>query len=276
MNGSSSDDVTTRLGRLHVDQAGFGPPMVLWHSLFLDSRSWGSLIDAFAAHRRVIVVDGPCHGRSGMPDHDFTTDDCAEAAAEVLDALRVTDPVDWVGNAWGGHVGILLALRSPDRVRTLTTIGTPLRALSLRERIAKVIPLVTLYRFTGANQFVGAALGDSLLGSEAVAAQPDQAQVTMDAFRRADRSAMLRAMRSVMLRRRSLEHLVSSVTVPTLMIAARDDTMGWGPADADKAVATMPNGRSLAVAGGGHTAPLLLGPDLIATTVLEFCESACR
>lgn len=276
MNASSSDCVSTGLGRLHVDQAGFGPPMVLWHSLFVDSRSWGSLIDAFAAHRRVIVVDGPCHGRSGMPDQDFTPDDCAEAAVEVLDALGITDPVDWVGNAWGGHVGILLAVRSPDRVRTLTTIGTPLRALSPRERIAKVIPLVTLYRFTGANRFVSAALTDSLLGAEAVAAQPDQATITMDAFRRADRSAMLRAMRSVMLRRRSIEHLVSRVTVPTLMIAARDDTMGWRPADAEKAVATMPNGRSLAVAGDGHIAPLLLGPDLIATTVLEFCESACR
>lgn len=32
--------VATGLGRLHVQRQGSGPVTVLWHSLFLDSRSW--------------------------------------------------------------------------------------------------------------------------------------------------------------------------------------------------------------------------------------------
>jgi hypothetical protein len=44
---TSSDSalVPTSLGRLNVGQAGVGPPALLWHSLWVDSRSWGSLVD---------------------------------------------------------------------------------------------------------------------------------------------------------------------------------------------------------------------------------------
>ena len=45
-------------------------------------------------------------------------------------SLGLTDPVDWVGNAWGGHVGIRLATGA--RLRTLTTIGTPVQGFTLR------------------------------------------------------------------------------------------------------------------------------------------------
>ena len=39
-----------------------------------------------------------------------------------------SEPVDWVGNAWGGHVGIVFAATWPDRCRTLVTFGTPIQA----------------------------------------------------------------------------------------------------------------------------------------------------
>jgi hypothetical protein len=32
----------------------------------------------------------------------------------VLDAVSVPKPVDWLGNAWGGHVGLTPAANSPD------------------------------------------------------------------------------------------------------------------------------------------------------------------
>ncbi|HEX3732365.1 MAG TPA: alpha/beta hydrolase, partial [Mycobacteriales bacterium] len=36
--------VPTSLGRLNVGQVGAGPPALLWHSLWVDSRSWGPLV----------------------------------------------------------------------------------------------------------------------------------------------------------------------------------------------------------------------------------------
>jgi pimeloyl-ACP methyl ester carboxylesterase len=58
----------------------------------------------------------------------YTMEECAAAASTVLDVLGISEPVDWVGNAWGGHVGVIFATTSPARCRTLVTLGTPVQA----------------------------------------------------------------------------------------------------------------------------------------------------
>ncbi|MGK2866700.1 MAG: alpha/beta fold hydrolase, partial [Mycobacterium sp.] len=105
--------IATDTGRLHVEVLGAGPPVMLWHSLFLDSRSWCGAAEELARTRQVVVIDGPSHGRSEPIVRDFTFADCVTAAEAVLDDLGVAGPVDWVGNAWGGHVGIQLAVHRP-------------------------------------------------------------------------------------------------------------------------------------------------------------------
>src|SRR6476620_306982 len=158
--------VSTDLGRLHVRRTGTGPPVVLWHSLFVDSRSWGPLVDVMARDRTVYTIDGPSHGKSEAVHRDFAFEYCVAAAEQALDRLGLTEPVDWVGNAWGGHVGIRLAAADHPRLRTLTTIGTPVQGFTLGEKLTTAWPLVTMYRFTGANGFIMEQLFDSLLGAQ--------------------------------------------------------------------------------------------------------------
>lgn len=264
------DLVQTRLGRLYVRRAGSGPAAVLWHSLFVDSRSWGPLFGELARHRTVVAIDGPCHGSSEPLTRDFSYDECTQAAAEALDELGIGEPVDWVGSSWGGHIGILLAATQPQRIRTLTTIGTPVQALSPRFRLTKAWPLVALYRLSGPSQFLCNELSDALLGPEAVAAQPDQAAITMDAFRQADRTGMYHAARSMMLKRPSVSDRLSRITAPTLMLAARGDDEGWPLHEAEAACASMPNARAVEVSGDARVAPLLLDAGLIARTLAGF------
>ena len=132
----SPDFVSTDLGRLHVRRSGTGPPVVLWHSLFVDSRSWGPLVGrTWPRDRTVYTIDGPSHGKSEAMRRDFTFEELVAAAEQALDRLGLTEPVDWVGNAWGGHIGIRLATGS--RLRTLTTIGTPVQGFTLGEKLTK-------------------------------------------------------------------------------------------------------------------------------------------
>ena len=214
-----SAKVATPLGGLYVTDLGAGPGAMFWHSLFVDQASWRLVIDALGAGRRVLLVDAPNHGRSDAVDRDFSIDDCAVAAGAVLDHLGITEPVDWVGNALGGHIGITLAAQQPDRVRTLVTIGTPVEGFGALEKWTRILPLVQIYRAFGPAA-VDRLLTTALLGPEAVAAQPDQAWTTMEAFRRADRHAMLRAMRCLMVHRRSLRHEIERITCPTLLLVA--------------------------------------------------------
>lgn len=274
MNTPRPDFVTTELCRLHVGCTGSGPPVVLWHSLFVDSRSWGPLVAALARDRTVYTIDGPSHGKSAPVHRDFTFEECAAAAVAVLDRLGLAEPVDWVGNAWGGHVGVRIAATEPSRLRTLTTIGTPIRAFTPREKWTKGWPLVGLYRFTGATGFITRQLSDSLLGPESVAAQPDQAATIMESFRSADRNGMVHAMRSMMLRRAGIEDLLPRIAVPTLVMSVRDDVMGWRPGEARTTCAVIPDCRVEEVAGTGHISPLLIDRERILGLVTEFWASA--
>jgi pimeloyl-ACP methyl ester carboxylesterase len=95
-----------------------------------------------------VIIDGPGHGRSAAPQHRYTLEDCAAAALDVLDNLEVTGPVDWVGNAWGGHVGLVFASSYPQRCRSLVTLGTPVDRYRGVER-AKVTALYAVYGLLG-------------------------------------------------------------------------------------------------------------------------------
>src|ERR1700722_12318178 len=266
---SDSSLVPTSLGRLNVGQAGSGPPALLWHSLWVDSRSWGSLVDSLGAQRRLVIIDGPGYGRSDPIHRDFTLDDCARAAAEVIDHLDISEPVDWVGNAWGGHVGITLAADQPHRLHSLVTIAAPLLPVGARQRWTQTYPLAVLYRLTGPNRLITKALFESLLGADAIKAYPDRAANMIRGFTEADRGSIRRTVR-FMHRWQSLTDTLPRVTVPTLFLTGDLDDQHWRPADAHAAAATMPNAQVVALTGAGHVGPLLVDADLIARTVTEF------
>jgi pimeloyl-ACP methyl ester carboxylesterase len=260
-----TDLVPTRLGPLAVRQAGSGPPALLWHSLFVDSTSWQRLVPPLAVRRRLVLVDGPGHGGSPGPKTSYTLDDCAAAARDVLDALGIDDPVDWLGNAWGGHVGIPFAAAHPDRIRSLVAVGTPVHRLAPGER-GQMTAGLAAYRVAGPVGPLLRVIERALLGS---GAPPADARVVSDAVRRADRRGLAQAIRSVSLDRPDLTRSLPSVRVPTLLVAAASDP-GWTPAQAAAAARLLPRGAATTVPGAGHVAPLLQDVDLLTDLVTHF------
>lgn len=270
MDALSPDTVPTSLGPLHVQALGSGPVAVLWHSLFVDSTTWERLIGPLSARRRLILIDGPSHGRSAPAQRLFTLDECAAAAVQVLDNLGIDEPVDWVGNAWGGHVGILFAAAHPDRVRSLTAIGTPLHALRSTER-RRNGALVALYRAVGPLDLLAKPVCTALLGPDAQTTDPNACQLVANAFRRPDRKGMYLAMRSAMLRRQDLTETVRTMNTRTLIATGAGDHL-WTPEQARAEAAQMPNATAATVPGAGHVAPLLQGADAVATLLAGFWQ----
>ncbi|MCX8559285.1 alpha/beta hydrolase [Mycolicibacterium mucogenicum] len=259
--------VPTCLGDLHVRRTGTGPPAVLWHSLWVDSRSWGRLVDTLAAQRQVVTIDGPGYGTSSPIDRDFTLDECASAAGEVIDALGL-DAVDWIGNAWGGHVGITLAATEPHRLGSLTTIAAPVLPVSRRQRWTQTYPLAAAYRLLGPNPLLTEILFDVLLGGARIAHTEPAAELKT-AFRAMDRESARRTIR-YMHSWQSLADQLVAVTVPTLMMTGDLGDQHWSPADARAAAKTMPDARVVPLTGAGHVGPLLVDTDLIADAVTDF------
>lgn len=246
--------IATRVGPLHVRQVGSGPPAILWHSLFVDSASWRRVVPLLSADRRLIMVDGPGHGASGDPGRRYTMRDCAEAALEVLAALGVDGPVDWVGNAWGGHVGITLAAAHPGRLHSLTAIGTPVAAYTQSEA-RKTRLLLRLYRLLGAAGFIRTAVAEALLAPATREHDPEAVDYVRSKLGGADRRRLCNAIVSISLGRENLTGLLPTLRVPTLFVTGADHG-GFSPEQARAAITLVPGGRLATVPDAAYLAPL--------------------
>lgn len=283
-------DVDTELGRLrvHVHQAegthGYGPgggssatgnaPVILWHSMFVDSRSWTRLLPRLGS-RPLYVVDAPSSGDSEALAHPSDIDGCARAAVDVCRAaLAATDAtaVDWLGTAWGGHVGIALAAARPDLVRSLVAISAPTFPVPppVRRRVRLLLPL---YRVLGPRGPVRDAIVETLFTDDTRARDPEAIALLETSLRRSGR-AMVPAVRTAILARTDLLPAARRIACPTLFVAT-DDRGEWTRSEAATAAAELEDGRVASIANA-RVIPALEQPEATAAVVTSFWADVDR
>lgn len=262
--------ISTALGALHVRTEGTGPDAILWHGMFIDGTSWDRVVPNLGAERTLHIVDGPGHGRSQTLNRVASVEECADVARDVMDKLDIDGPVDWVGNAWGGHVGMAVAIRFPARVRSLVAISSPPKQISpeLRRKITLLRPLLRTFGYRGpllnavlASQLSPDSLSDEILRGEAVTA-----------MRRADPRGIARAIQSFILNRTDVSANLRSLAAPTLFIAS-DDRGEFTAEDARRAAEATPRG-SWSVARDARALIPLEQPEWLAQRVSRFWKEA--
>jgi pimeloyl-ACP methyl ester carboxylesterase len=135
--------------RLHVAQAGAGPPLVLVHGWPQHWWAWRRLMPALAQEHRVVCPDLRGLGWSDAPPGAYAKERWAADLVALLDALDL-DRVDLAGHDWGGFVALLAALRAPARVRSVAALSilhpwprAPAPSLRALVPLAYQLPLAT-------------------------------------------------------------------------------------------------------------------------------------
>jgi pimeloyl-ACP methyl ester carboxylesterase len=108
--------------RLHVAEAGEGPPILLLHGWPQHWWIWRKVIPALAEDHRVICPDLRGFGWSEAPAGRYEISELAADVVALLDALEL-DEVDLIGHDWGGYTGFLLCLDAPERIRNYLALG---------------------------------------------------------------------------------------------------------------------------------------------------------
>lgn len=264
--------VETPVGALRVRVCGQGRPAVLWHSLFVDDRSWDRVVPQLESQRQLVIITGPGHGRSGDPGRRYSNEECAAAARLVLAEVGVKQPVDWVGNAWGGHVGVIAAARWPELVRSLVMLGTPIAALTPGER-ARTYLLLGLYRLLGPSRKVVAGTTNVLLSARTQGHDPDAVQLVHESLQQADRRMLRNAVVSISLHRTDLSDSLSRITQPTLIVTGADHH-GFTPEQARAAARVLRHGEVAIVPDAAYLVPLE-APDASAGLIRDFWAARC-
>ena len=113
---------TTRVGdhELFYERSGAGDPLLLIMGMSGTHLSWGEpFLETLRRDFDVVIYDHRGIGNSSPAPAGYSIADLADDAAGLLDALG-WERADVVGISMGGMVAQELALRHPERVRTLT------------------------------------------------------------------------------------------------------------------------------------------------------------
>jgi sigma-B regulation protein RsbQ len=110
-----------------VGEAGRGAaPMVFAHGYGCDQHMWRLVTPAFAGDYRLVLFDHVGAGRSDLRAYDRTKYSSLQGYAgdllEICDALAIEGGI-FVGHSVSTMIGILAAMRAPERFARLVLIG---------------------------------------------------------------------------------------------------------------------------------------------------------
>ncbi len=225
------------------------PPLLLIMGLALSSRAWDRLPELLARDFHVLVFDNLGTGRSARRGVAYRMRHLADDAKGVLDAAGVRQACVF-GISMGGMIAQELAIRHPDRVRSLAlgcTFASWRKATAPRLGTKIDLLLLNLGRVTPDR------IARILVSAEWHAAHPDSA---LQWLRRAERTALRFATAQLLAiaRHHTLDRL-SRIQAPTLVLTGDQDRL-VPPANSEVLAKSIPRARLQVLRGAGHVFPL--------------------
>jgi pimeloyl-ACP methyl ester carboxylesterase len=107
--------------KLHVAEAGEGPPLLLLHGWPQHWYCWRFLIPRLATRFRVLAPDLRGLGFSEAPPGRYAKATLAADIVALLDAEGLAQ-VKVISHDWGAYVSFLLALEHPERIERLVAL----------------------------------------------------------------------------------------------------------------------------------------------------------
>ena len=259
--------------RWEVRVRGAGIPLLLLHGFTGRGSSWGAHATALARRFRLIVVDLPGHGRTGIsPDPARVS---VERTADDLAAiLRREDwtPAHVLGYSLGARVALRLAVTHPDAVRRLV-LESPSAGLATeverRARHAADEDRAHRLERDGIEAFVDEWEREPVFASYAGLPTARAARLRAERLRNrpAGLAASLRCAGQGSME--PLHDRLADVRTPTLVITGSLDPIGL--ARAESVAAGIPGARLETVPGAGHT-PHLETPRVFRHLVTAFLQ----
>jgi pimeloyl-ACP methyl ester carboxylesterase len=111
---------------MYFEVYGNGEPLLLIHGNGGSISSMANQIPYFSESYQVIAADSRSQGKSADPADSLSYEMMADDYSALLDALHL-DSAFVVGWSDGGIIGLLLAIRHPDKVKKLAVTGANIR-----------------------------------------------------------------------------------------------------------------------------------------------------
>ncbi|HWE69596.1 MAG TPA: alpha/beta hydrolase [Acidimicrobiales bacterium] len=244
--GSDSHRLKAGGVEMFVDAVGNGEPLVLLHGGMASNLGWIAQLEDFSARFRVIAPERPGHGRAPDIEGPYRYEAMADATAALLASLGLP-PAHLVGWSDGGIIGLLVAIRHPERVARVVAFGANSDS---RGYVAGGTDVLTAAEADGPEMAEFRALYDPVSPDG-----PDHFPVVWE------------KVRSLWSEPFDFTEDLAGIQAPTLVMVADDDLVTIE--HATEMYRTLPHGQLAVLPGVSHAAPLER-PALFNRLVLDF------
>lgn len=252
---------------LYYEEHGNGAETVVFsHGLLWSCRMFDKQVDALKDRYRVIAYDHRGQGQSAITPDGYDMDTLTEDAAALLRALNAA-PCHFVGLSMGGFVGMRLAARYPDLLRSLVLLETSADA-EPSENVPKYKLLNFIGRWLGFGVVVNSVMpimfGKTFLNDPARA---EERARWRNYLVNNNRIGTTRAVAGVINRPSFYEEL-DKVQTRTLILVG-DEDVATVPAKSERMLARLPNATMQIIPHAGHTSTVEQ-PEAVNAALLAF------
>lgn len=222
-----------------MDGPADAPVLVLSNSLGTCADMWARQIPELAKHFRVLRYDTRGHGKSSVPEGEYSFAQLGADLLELLDHLAI-DAAHFCGLSMGGPTGIWLALHHPERIERLVLSNTAARIGSAEGWASRIAAVNENTLEAMAPTLVERWLTEPTRGNE-----PGLAQILIDMLRRTPDAGYTG--NCAALRDADFRDQVSGIKAPTLIISGTHD-LAATPADGRYLNSTIAGSRYVELA----------------------------
>lgn len=214
--------ITANGSELYYEEQGSGAQTIVFaHSMLFSCRMFDAQVEALKDRYRCLSFDFRGQGRSEVTEDGYDLETLYQDTIEVIESLG-NPPVHFLGFSMGGMVGLRLAIRRPELLRSLILVDTTaeLEEPDMRRK-AKLLNFVT--RCLGPRATVGQVMplffSDSFLKDPA---RQDQVEEWRGHFVANDRIGVTRAVKGV-ISRQAVAAELHKIDLPTLILNGEED-----------------------------------------------------
>lgn len=258
---------------LHYVEHGSGDQTVVFsHSFLVDHRHFEAQIEALADRYRVIAFDHRDHGGSGKAGPGYGIYDLVADGVAVIEETGAA-PCHWIGLSTGGFVGVRIAIRHPQLLRSLVLMDTSPFAEPLLNRI-KYRAMLAVLRLAGMKPLIGTGM-KSMFGKSSLA--DADLEPVLAAWRERmlanDPAALIRFGKAIWGRDDVGGHL-GDLDLPVLVVNGADD-VPIPPSIARRTASLIPGSRLEIVERAGHLCTVEQ-PDMVAEILGDFLDGEAQ
>ncbi len=248
-----------------VDIQGDGPAVVFLHGFPLDRTMWRHLMAPLTGWRR-IAPDLRGMGLSDAPDAGYSMVEYAQDLAELLHKLEVEEAVI-CGLSMGGYIALEFVRNHPDLVRGLILANTRAEADSPEGKATRD-EMIGLVEREGSGALAEPML-PKLLAPSSLSAMPQVVEHVRTMITGNPPAGIVGAL-TAMKERRDSTAFLEEISVPTLVVAGKEDHM-ISEEQSRSMADRIPGAQYTVIPEAGHLTPMEQ-PIATSRVIAEFLE----